>query len=352
MKHWPLAAAVLVLGGIALAIWLERPESPDESLFGVEMALPANLPPLAPPRGTLELAGTLRTAAGAPAAGAFVALLRADDDPAEVEPVQGATADDEGRFALRRLSPGAYRVVLTHPSAPPRTLVVELPFADGAGEVSWELAPPLQPLPVLPELRRGPLAGRLSLPETFPGDGAPSLEGFEVVIVPAPETPALSGACERRVRTDAAGAFALPDLVLASYQVLVLPPWAKGGSWPVLARVPCATSEGGTTVRLPLEVGALEGLVQEADGLPLAGALVRVSATDQRDAVGEPQLWPPAVSEPGGRFRVELLPPGRYALHLRAGAASRDVDVVVRTGEVAAVPLTTLDPRSGEGAGN
>lgn len=345
MKRLELVAALLVFLGIALAIYLERPEAPDASLFGAEMALEPVLDPLVAPSGALELHGSVRGTDGAPAADAFLVLLRADEDPSEAEPVYRAYTDGEGRFTFANLTAGVYSAVLTHPSAPPKTLLVEVP---AAGEVDWELSAPLPPLPVLPELRRTQLTGRLQLPKVAAGASI-DLAGFEVALVPAADTATLAGAAERRASTNATGHFALAELVVASYRIEVLPAWSPGGSWPVLGRGTCSPRAGQeNTVELTLDVGALEGELQEVDGRPLVGALVRVSALDARDAVGEPQSWPVVVTDAAGRYRVELLPPGRYLVHQRAGSAVRDVEIVVASGQRASVPLGKMDPRTRE----
>jgi len=343
MRRYEVPLALLVFLGVALAIYLERPEPPDASLFGTAMALEPVLAPLSAPDGALELSGQVANADGTPAADAFLVLLRPDDDPSEVEPVYRAYSDEEGRFVFRKLAPGAYTAVLTHPSAPPRSFALELP---SEGEVTWVLAEPLPPLPVLPELRRTRLTGRLHLPE-IAADARIELAGFEVALVPAADTPLLAGACERRATTDAAGRFELGELVVANYRVEVFPSWASGGSWPVLGRGTCTAADGTeNTAEVSLDVGALEGELRQPGGRALVGALVRVSALDARDAVNEPQAWPVVATDAAGRFRVELLPPGRYLVHQRAGSAARDVEVVVVSGKRTSVPLGEMDPRA------
>lgn len=350
MKRLDVVAAVLVFAGLALGFWLARPAPPEDSLFGSQMALSAELPPLVLPGGALGLQGRVRHASGEPAADAFLTLLRADDDPSQAPPLYHAYSDAAGRFEFEGVAPGSYRAVLMHPSAPPRTLALELPlegFPDGfPGELAWQLAAPLEPLPSLPEMTRTTLAGTLRWPAAF---AAGSLAGFEVVLVPGPETELLAGACERRASSDEAGHFAFDELVAADYLVEVLPPWARGGSWPVLARARWAVrAEAPAVVELELAVGSLEGDLREAQARPVAGALVKVSALDARDATGEPQLWPPLVTDPDGGFRVELLPPGRYLLHLRAGSVASDVEVQVSAGQRTHVPLPEMAPRAGE----
>jgi hypothetical protein len=343
MKHLEIVGALLVLLAVALAIVFGRPAPPDESLFGAELALEPVLGPLTLPGGTLELRGTVASAAGTPVEDAFVVLLRPEDAPAESEPLYHAYTDADGRFALTRLVPGPYRVVLTHPSAPPRVFPLELPQA---GEVQWTLAEPLPPLPTLPTLRRTALRGNVRASGLFAplSDG---LAGFEVVLVPDETTPVLSGACERRASTDAGGTFVFEELVVASYRVELLPPWARGGTWPVVARARCALGAGEPP---PLElvpaVGALEGALEEEVGRPLVGALVTVAALDARDPVGEPELWPPVVTDAVGHFAVELLPPGRYRVRVRAGAALRELEVTIESGKRANAPFGLLDPRA------
>ena len=100
---------------------------------------------------------------------------------------------------------------------------------------------------------------------------------------------------------------------------------------------------------LVLEVGAVEGTLLDPGGRSLPGAVVSVAALDALDPVGQPALWPPVVTDPDGRFRVELLPPGRYLVHVRAGAARGDAEVVVERGQVRSVAFGPLDPRTDEG---
>lgn len=349
MKHLLTVAALLVLVGLALAFVLVRPEPPDASLFGPQMALAPALPPLATSGGELALRGSVHHAGGGPAADVFVTLVRSADDHAESEPLYHAYTGPDGRFELARLAAGRYTAVLVHESAPPRTLALELPLPGdgGADEVRWELAPALRPLELLPAIERGAVAGSVTLPSAL-ADGFPDRAGFEVALVPADGTHPLAGAAERRVTTDAEGRFALDGIVAAAYRVEVLPPWARGGSWPVVARGTTRVEPGGRAeLALVLEVGALEGELAEPNGTPLAGALVAVSGLDALDAVGGPQLWPPESSDDTGRWHVALLPPGRYRVHLRAGAAVFDDEVRVELGAVTRLPSRRMDVRAG-----
>ncbi|MSR63546.1 MAG: carboxypeptidase regulatory-like domain-containing protein [Planctomycetes bacterium] len=350
MKHLPLLLALGVFLGLGLALWTRHPQVPDDALFGAEVALAPELPPLVLPGGTLALHGRVHSSTGTPAADAFVVLERPEDEAAHAEPLYHAYTDAEGRFTLTRLAPGSYRVVLQHASAPPREFDFELPSAGaGADEVLWELAAPLPPLPALPEIRRGALAVRVLAPAVWAADGAHTLEGFELVLTPAAGTHELSGACERRAATDAEGRAQFAELVVAEYQLELLPPWARGGTWPVLARSTCAAVEGAANeIALAPVVGALEGELLEDGGEPLVGALIEVTSLEAQDPVGKPEMWPPEVSDEAGRFRLELLPPGHYRLHLRAGPVAHDSEVVVEAGECTRVPLEPLALRAGD----
>jgi hypothetical protein len=343
VKRLELLLATCILAALAVAIVFARPRPPDTSLFGAGPALAPALSPLALPAPALTLNGRVLSAAGAPLEDAFVVLLPADGaDPAQ-PPLHNAYTDAAGGFEFTHLAAGTVRVVLSHPSAPPRTFAFELP---AAGAVEWRLAEPLPPLESLPPLERTELTGLLRAGEG--GLGTPAdLAGFELWLVPAATTPLLSGASERRTTSDASGHFAFPELVTGSYEARALPPWARGGTWPVLGRAALDVRTGTpNALGIALEVGSLAGRAAEAGGRALPGAVVSVAALDALDPAGKPALWPPVVADQDGTFRVELLPPGRYAVHVRAGAAQADLEVAVASGQITAVPLAPLDPRS------
>lgn len=339
-KLVPLLAA-LVLVATALAVWRGRPEPLDESAFGETLALAHNLPPLALPGEGVELAGRVTTHDGQPAADAFVVLERPQPFENGPAPVRAEYSDATGAFRFEALAAGSYRVVLQHPAAAPRTFTITVPLA---GEIVWSLAEPLPPIEPMPALVRAALTGRVTLPAGLAPRG--DLAGFELVLTPAAGTHPLAGAAVRRTLCDAEGRFALPDLVLADYEARVLPPWARGGSWPVLVRVPCRHQAQGTELALELAVGTLAGTLLEPPDRPLVGAVVRITSLSARDVLGKPQLWPPVVSDEKGRFWSELLPAGRYLLHERAGEGTQDVEVELGAGMHVEVPFAPLAPRA------
>ena len=342
MKRFRIVFPLAVFALLAVMVWLERPTKPGTEGFGFDTARPDPLPPLAMPRGELALAGRVEHADGRPAEDVLVTLSSDGADPS-AEPLFWTYTAADGGFALDRLPAGTHRVFLVHASAPPTSLEVTLP---AEGPVTWKLASALEPLPGLPEMRRRELTGAVVRPSTLAAQG---LAGFEVVLRPTAENALLSGAAVRRLACDASGRFGAPDLVAAAYSIEVLPPWARGGSWPVLGRGSLASAaDASTELRLALAVGELEGAVHEPSGRPLEGALVKLAAVDALDALRAAQTWPPAVTDADGRFRFTDLPASRFRLELRAGLDSQTIEVEVKVGEITSLAPVAIDPRGGD----
>jgi hypothetical protein len=312
MKRFQIAFSAAVFLALALGFLRERLRPPEEDGLATGDFHPVLLPPLAGPGGSLSLAGTVADHQGAPAAGVQVTLFARDDAQPAEEPLHWTYTAEDGRFSLDHLAPGSVRVVLVAPPLPPSSFDLELPVAE---DVLWRLSQPLPPLPVLPEIRRVRLAGVL---RPTGGAGAPggAPAGYEIVLRPAPDLPRASGAVVRRARSDAAGRFEFEELAVARYLVEVLPPWARAGSWPVLALVS----------------GEIHGQLIEAGGRALQGALVQVFALDSLDPAGAPLGWPPTATDAEGRFLVGDLPAGRYRVHVRAGQARREIETRVEPG--------------------
>ncbi len=345
MKRFQIVFTLVVFLAIAAGVMRERLRPGPEERFDSGAFHPVALEPLVPPAGALTLSGTVETAAGAPAPDVQVTLLaRASEEPL-AQPLHWTFTDETGRFTLEHLAAGSYRVVLVAPPAPPGSFDLVLPHD---GEVTWRLSAPLPPLPVLPEIERRALAGVLALPDGLDAYGESSVAGYEVVLRPAAGTPELSGATLRRAISDSTGRFRFEELVHARYTLEVLPPWARGGSWPVLATLELEVASHVPTgePRLVLAIGELTGRLIDAEGRPLEGALVEVFALDAPDAAGLPRGWPPTVTDAEGRFRIGNLPAGAYRLRLRAGGGKREIEVRVEPGRRTELPLEPLDPRA------
>ena len=160
MRRREIVFLALVFGAFAAGFVRERART-DVPIPAYAAPVPVELAPLESPQGELELAGSVVTASGEPAADVLVSLEEADFAagtlaPGPARPLHWTYTDGEGRFRLTHLPAGAFRAVLVTPAAPPTTIRLELPVA---ADVRWQLSAPLPPLPVLPELIRTRFGG-------------------------------------------------------------------------------------------------------------------------------------------------------------------------------------------------
>lgn len=249
--------------------------------------------------------------------------------------------DAEGSFELTRLpaflADEENTAVVLAWGHPPSSF--EVAFGDQERELVLPAQPP--PLPTLPEVERAPIEGRVLGARAAWG----SSDGYEIVFSPAVPANVLQGPVERRIASDASGAFTVEDLALGAYRVSVLPTWARGGTWPDLVAEVSRDldhTRDTTSLELELSAGAVEGPIWDTSPKAVEGALVLLVDADQPT-----RIWPPAVSDEGGRFRIRALPPGRYLLTARAGeGSSEEIRVEVRPGEVTRLELPALPMRS------
>jgi len=334
--------AIWSLLGLGYVITRTRTIDPDDRL-PLEVPIEVELPPLVAPRGETHLEGTVVEADGAPAADCQVSLFREELEPGTAEPLHWTFTDEQGRFVFEDLHSGPYRVALLTPSAPPTTLSIEAPQR---APVLWTLKPPIPPLEVLPDLERTSIAGRISLPDGF-DPAIHNLRDYEICLIPAVDTPQLSGAVIRRELTDELGNFHFPQVALADYRLEVLPPWARGGTWPVLAQRELTAGRAlGSALEVRLEIGALSGRVTSIEDHVIEGALVKVFPVGESAA--RDRFWPPENTDALGKFLVGDLPTGNYLVRVRAGADAVQIEATVRAGEVTAVSIDPLDTRRGD----
>lgn len=335
MKRLPLILPLLVILAVLGSWAFEQWRVSGRELPTFRPARRPQFETLASPLGNQRLRGRVVDAGGQ--AVEDIALCGQSGE----RPVW-AFSDAEGAFRLDGLDDSPIELVAlgwgfrpsVHHAAPgPEAVTITLPERQ-------------TPLPDLPEPSSAPLAG-VVLP-TVPGgwlDG----EGYEVVLLPARPASTLQGAIPRRTRTNSSGAFRFDALAEGEYVAVVLPAWARGGTWPDLAAaasrelVHAAPEEGTARVELTLATGAIEGRVLGTGGPPVEGALVLLADGDRPG-----RLWPPQTSGPEGRFRIRDLPPGPYRVTVRAGeGALEDLPLVVRPGEVRVMDLPELDVRGG-----
>ncbi|MAB79552.1 MAG: hypothetical protein CMJ89_09395 [Planctomycetes bacterium] len=339
MKRSQVYFVLGVWGLLGLGFLITHSFQPEEGFLATS-EITAELPPLVVPRGETELSGVVRRADGQPAADCEVCLFREELEPGTAEPLHWTFTDEEGRFSFLDLGRGRFRVALLTPASPPTTLFVEPPVEGG---VNWTLQEPIPRLGILPELERTNIAGRIQLPDGLDPANHP-VANYEVCLVPTAETPPLSGAVLRRARTDGLGNFHFPLVALGNYELEVLPPWARGGTWPVLATREIAAGKDknlGSALEIPLATGVLRGIVSSIEDHAIEGALVKISPLD----APANRFWPPESTDRRGLFVVGDLPPERYHIRIRAGAVSFETEATVRQGEVRDVFIEPLDTR-------
>jgi hypothetical protein len=195
------------------------------------------------------------------------------------------------------------------------------------------LAAAIEPLPLLAEIPRSRLSGRLAI------TAADEPCAFEVLLLPEGAANELGGALPRRGVCDASGQFSFEQLAHGRYLVKVMPAWAGGGSWPDLV-APSARALDFQAERsdwsLELSRGEIEGEVRDDLGRTLEGALVWAG-----EFGNEGKIWPPVSSGADGRFRIGDLPPGKYRVNCRAGeggSALEELSVNAGASSWAALP--------------
>jgi hypothetical protein len=336
VKRSQLVFVTVVFTAFLTAILVGRPDDDPFAEFSFTTPRRIQVDSLEIPTGEHRLTGVVHDAEGMPGRGARVVLVKREVTAGSVERMRWTSVEVDGTFDIGGIPEGHYAVLLSRPDLPNTLRTISIP---AESEVAWVLEAPLPPIPTLPELRRKDLVGQLSAPVGSSGPPA-SLEGYEVVLDPGelPDLP--TGATQRRVRTDAEGCFELPDLVEATYRVQVLPPWAAGGSWPVLDELPLAFLADAAlevSLKVRLRTGEFTGRILDLEGRAIEGALIRVWPEGM-----EQRLWPPTLTDAEGTFLVRDLPAGRFTIRVRAGSGTAERVGTVRIGVREVIPFEAL----------
>jgi len=338
VKRSQIVFVTVVFTALLTGILLERARRSDpfESLsLRPPMAVP--LEPLEAPRGTYAITGRVVSPDGSDVAEALVDAYR-EEERDRAEPLSWTVTNPEGRFVLDQLFAGPHRVEIWQMGREVAEIAVTVPVK---GEVSWELGARLPPLSVLPELVRAPLTGSVHDAAGHP------LPGHDVVLWPADDNPLLSGALVRRATSRQDGSISFPDLVLAHYRVGLLPSWARGGSWPILAHAELVhQADGGAPLELAFDAAAVTGRLLDTGQRPIEGALVQLWPSLDAE-----HLWPAVETNAEGAFRLDGLPAGRYVVRIRAGAAALEREVELEGGQVVELELPPVQPRGLDAAG-
>lgn len=308
-------AVVLVVAGLAL-----RDAPPVEAEFGAPPAR-TDLPAPELESGEAALRGRLLGADGSPVEGATLVVVQGG------RPLWTFTSGD-GTFRLEEVRPGPLRLAAHAPGHMPRT------FEASAGDapVVLRMSDTLSDPPRLPDPEPADLEGRIVAP-------GQDLAGCEVALLPtaAPTEPGTG--VPRRTICETGGRFRFEALTPARYELLLLPPWAVGATWPDLLtplsapplRIEHPSRE---ELRLPLGTGTIEGRTFDEGGRPLVGALVVATPNPESPETTARRHVPPTRTDGEGTFRLELLPPGLYTVTLTAGEDRRRAEVEVVAGGV------------------
>lgn len=242
-----------------------------------------------------------------------------------------AYSDEQGQFSMTQLPEGELSLSVLAREYTTR----ELSAQSGNLDLVLDLGSPIGPPPSLPEIGEGDLQGQVN--------GAMAgqvLLGYEVQLIPV-DAPSTFGApipARSAIRADRS--FSFEALLHGEYQVRLLPPWAKGGSWPNLVSPEQGRFVHGPAIKsleLAMGAGELAGRLIDSEGEFVEGALILVEPEKQAD-----RPWPPAQSDEAGGFLVQDLPPGPYRISVMAGEARIEEVVVVISGVTAIIDLPPL----------
>lgn len=335
---------ILTLIAVAIGYLARDTLAPPREELVIEPPPAAKIPPLELPERTRSLAGRVVDPKDIGVASALV-WLRAGDEP------HWTYTGADGSFLLGELEAGPWNATVIAIGFAPHALAI----AEGvetAEPLTIRLDEPFGPPPTMPPIVRAPLAGAVT--SRLPG----TLAGCEVVLIPTLPPQNLSAPLPRRADVAADGSFALPDLITGEYRVEVRPAWARGGSWPDLARplenadgtgdsqartfTHAAPAEPGAARRLDIDLatGDVTGKLVDIDFKTVEGGLLLLAQASDPNRV-----WPTVGSGPDGSFSLHGIPAGRYTLTARAGSATLVQEIVVRAGETSTLGVAPLEVR-------
>lgn len=340
MKRSQIVFVAVVFAALLAGFLVERTQRSDPfAELNVRPPRSVVLDPLELPSGQLSIEGKVRSSIEGAQADVLL-YLHPNSPGEEARPLAWTITDVDGNFRLDGLAAGEYRAILMQVGHEHANLALTVP---AQAPVEWSLGEPLEPVPELPELSRSPLPGIVR------SDGSISLADYEVVLRPAPGTDPLSGALVRRSAVDGEGRFAFEGLVHGDYSADLLPPWARGGSWPSLRSLSFnhpSTPAGSAELELTFHPALIVGRLRDASDRAVEGALVQLwSVADEH------RLWPSVETDRDGAFRLEGLPAGSFVVRVRAGAAAIERIVDLAEGEEVELALPAIHPQGDPSGG-
>lgn len=239
------------------------------------------------------------------------------------------TADDAGQVVLEGLQPGTYNVAVGCPGLVPEDKYPPIEIADASiTDIAWEV-------------REGLAIHGEVVDEQ--GAGVAEITVYATMKGGEPRGQSTGNWGES---TEGDGSFTLPGLIAGTYTVDVRGD-RPGPAEPLEVELPAGQDLTGVRIELPA-VGAIEGVVRDARGEPVAGAFVRTRS----------RLWGRARTNTSdaGTFRLDNVRPGEHRVtasqgwsdQMRApGTSDDDVQgekAMVAAGETAHVELVVEAP--------
>lgn len=329
-RHWSILVPLGTLAAFGIALLVHEPRPPRTIPIQLTPPAQAELADIPMPSRVRALEGRILDADGETQGGALVWILSGEEP-------RWTNSNPDGTFRLDGLQRGPWDVRVLADEHKPHSVVLR----DTGVAQEIRLPDSRRVGPVIHALQRARLVG------TLIGSARQEVSGAEVVLTPTAAPESFDAPLPRRAIADASGRFEFEELIVGDYRVAVVPGWARGGTWPDLARALTAETpasfthrvDGSAPLSIELVAGSVVGNLLDADGRDLQGALVLVAPVGRQD-----HPWPPTATDARGGFEFRGLPPGRYALQARAGTAAfaREFEVTPRSridlGVVPSVP--------------
>ena len=319
----------LGLGLIALAVVFRqlRDEGLGLPAFPAPPSIAIAAPDLSRPSGAIS--GAIIAPDGSSISEALVTVAFQDE-------LAWTYTDTRGLFELPHVPTGTIQVEVVARKFRTELFSVDSPST----ELRLVMDEPVAAPPDLPPLERSDLRGSVAS-----SIGRRGLLGYEVLLVPAGGIHEYGQPVPARAVVGADRGFHFPGLLQGEYRVVILPPWARGGSWPNLCAPEDRLYSHGPSVavvELRMAAGEVQARAIDANGDPIRGAVATLAPLD--DPL---RPWPAESSGADGNVLVRDLAPGRYRLELSAGEGSCSEEVEVVAGHTSVLDLPPLRIRSG-----
>lgn len=239
-------------------------------------------------------------------------------------------SDADGQFSLEALHAGQVTVRVIGDGHEPQDFIRAAPLLDAKLTLSNTLPGPAS----LPALEKLAVTGSITPPRADWG-----LDGYELWLEPLRPSHEFGAPISARATVQADRSISFDELLAGSYRPHLLPPWARGGTWPNLLDSETSLISIGRTeeaqFRLTMTAGEIEGIITDEEGAPVKGALVKLRPEGELDRV-----WPPTRADDLGRYALRDLPVGTYRLESNAGDRSAELIIQVNDSSISRADLS------------